>query len=298
MSTAKAVRVGTRQSQLALIQTELIIGKLLEYFPDWKFEVVKIRTKGDRMEKADLKEIGGKGLFVKEIEEALLNGEIDFAVHSMKDMPYEIPEGLVIAAVSEREDPRDVLISKNKKTVKELGVHSKIGTSSLRRQVQLKALRPDLEVIPLRGNIATRLRKMDELGLDGIVLAAAGLKRLKMEGLIAEYFSVHEMVPAVGQGALAVETRKESEFEKLLKKINHKPTEISICAEREFMKALGGSCNFPIGAYARIEGGKIVLTGMVEKNGMVKKATIFGDIGNPREVGENLAKLLGDEDGG
>ncbi|MCF6095552.1 hydroxymethylbilane synthase [Thermovorax subterraneus] len=298
MSTAKAVRVGTRQSELALIQTEIIIGKLLEYFPDWKFEVVKIRTKGDRMGKADLKEIGGKGLFVKEIEEALLNGEIDFAVHSMKDMPYEIPEGLVIAAVSEREDPRDVLISKSGKTIRELNANPKIGTSSLRRQVQLKALRPDLEVIPLRGNIATRLRKMDELGLDGIVLAAAGLKRLKMEGLIAEYFSVHEMVPAVGQGALAVETRKESEFEKLLKKINHKPTEISICAEREFMKALGGSCNFPIGAYARIEGGKIVLTGMVEKNGMVKKATIFGDIGNPREVGENLAKLLGDENGG
>mgnify|MGYP001208154141 CR=1 FL=1 len=208
----RLIRVGSRESKLALAQTKCVIESLKNFYPEWEFQIITMKTKGDKFLDADLSKLGGKGLFVKEIEEAILIKDIDMAVHSLKDMPFELPEGLCISAVTRREDPRDVFISPDGTDLKVLKEGAHIGTSSLRRACQLKALRPDVIIFPLRGNIITRIEKMKERGLDGIVLAAAGIKRLGLDKVITKYFSPDEMVPAVGQGALAVETRIDDEM--------------------------------------------------------------------------------------
>lgn len=292
--TKRLLRAGSRESKLALIQTNIVIEQLKRHYPDWEFEIVRIKTQGDKFLNAALGEVGGKGLFVKEIEEALFSGAIDMAVHSMKDVPSELPEGLHISAVTKREDPRDVFISMNGMRFSELATGARIGTSSLRRAVQLKAIRPDVEILPIRGNVSTRIKKMRELDLAGIVLAAAGIKRLGMEEVITEYFTPEMMVPAVGQGSLAVETRIDDELSELIRCINDTNTESAVKAERAFMQALGGSCKIPIGAYAEVEGNTLTLIGMVEKDGIIKKGSISQKVSLAEEAGIKLARELGE----
>ncbi len=287
------IKVGTRGSKLALAQTDWVINKLKSFYSKIDFEKIIIKTKGDKILDSPLSKIGGKGLFVKEIEESLLRGEIDFAVHSMKDIPSTIPDGLEIACIPERESPFDVWIS-NYKDIYELPQFSKVGTSSLRRFSQLKKIRKDLEILPLRGNVDTRLKKWENGHFDGIVLAEAGLKRL---GIKIKYrrFSIEEMVPAVGQGALGIEIRKEDEkIKKILSKIHSKETEISIKAERAFLKTLEGGCQVPLGAYAWIKDFKIFIVGFISdiEGERFYKAKEEGSIEDPEKIGERLAKKL------
>ena len=286
--------MGSRDSKLALAQTDIVIAELKDGFPHGQYEVIKIKTKGDKILDKSLSKVGGKGLFVKEIEEALLLGNIDFAVHSMKDMPYELPEGLEISAITEREDPRDVLISANGMKFMDLRAGTLIGTSSLRRACQLEVMRPDIRICPLRGNILTRIAKMKEQGLDAIVLAAAGIKRLGLEEMITQYFAVEEMIPAVGQGALAVESRSGDKKSSYFKKVHHRDTAIAIKAERSFMKTLGGSCKIAIGAFAKISGETMDIIGMLEKDGEIKRGHISGSVFDGEKMGIQLAENLGE----
>lgn len=260
----KCIQIGSRGSALALAQTRWVRERLERHFPGIRCEIVEIQTRGDQILDQPLSQVGGKGLFIKEIEERLLDGRIDLAVHSLKDMPAGLPEGLCIGAVSEREDPRDVLISRGGMPLRELRQGARIGTSSLRRKAQLLQHRPDLEVVSLRGNINTRLRKLEESDLDGIVLAAAGLCRMGWEGRIAEYFDPGEWVPAVGQGALAVEVRSgDEEVAALVRALDHRDTRDAVTAERAFLARVGGSCRVPIGAYAWCEGERLTLTAWI-----------------------------------
>lgn len=291
---SKKIIVGSRDSKLALSQTDIVIASLKDNYPWGQYEIVKIKTKGDKILNITLSKVGGKGLFVKEIEEALLQGKIDLAVHSMKDMPYELPQGLEISAVTRREDPRDVFISAKGDEFMYLRKGSLVGTSSLRRASQLKTLRPDIEIRPLRGNVLTRIEKMKQQGLDGIVLAAAGIKRLGLESLITHYFSIEEIIPAVGQGALAVESRIGDEIVSHVKVVNHPETAIAVKAERSFMKTLGGSCQIPIGAFAQIHGETMEIIGMLDKNGKVNKDSISGPINQGEKMGIKLAEKLGE----
>lgn len=285
--------VGSRRSQLALTQTHWVISQLKELDKKAAFSVNEIVTKGDRILDVVLSKVGGKGLFVKEIEQALIEGEIDFAVHSMKDMPAELPEGLAIACVPKRVDPRDVFISRDGRKLEELPEGAVVGTSSLRRQAQLLAYRPDLKIVPLRGNIDTRLRKMEEENLDGIVLAAAGLDRMGWSDKISQFLPINISLPAVGQGALGIECRVDDErVMKLLKSFNHPPTEKAVAAERAFLHRLEGGCQVPIAAYAEIEGDKLRLTGMVARpdGSTLIRDTLTGE--NPIELGQRLAERL------
>jgi len=222
---------------------------------EYEFEVRKIVTKGDRIVDVTLSKVGGKGLFVKEIEQAMLDEEIDIAVHSMKDMPSELPDGLVIGAVPLREDPRDCLITRGNLTFAELPQGAKVGTSSLRRSSQLRTLRPDLAIEWIRGNIDTRIRKLEEEGFDAIVLAAAGLRRMGWESRISDILPPDVCIPAVGQGALAIECRQDdADVRELLSLYNDEPTELAVTAERAFLRRLNGGCQIPIGGYAEIIG--------------------------------------------
>ena len=247
----RKVIVGSRASELALTQTHWVIGRLKEKYPHITFEVVEIKTIGDKILDKTLDKIGGKGLFVKEIETALLQKEIDMAVHSMKDVPTEMTPELTIGAISDREDARDVLISKNGLALEDLPEGAKIGTSSLRRAAQLLAYRPDLQIEPIRGNIATRIGKIESLDLDGVILAAAGVLRMGWENQITEYISTEICTPAVGQGALGIQIRQEDSFiADMIQLLNNAEVEIAVKAERSFMAALKGGCHVPIGAYA------------------------------------------------
>ncbi|HHW13462.1 MAG TPA: hydroxymethylbilane synthase [Firmicutes bacterium] len=289
------VKVGTRESRLALWQTEWVVGELAKAHPDRDFEYVHIKTKGDKILDSPLAKIGDRGLFVKEIEEALLASEVDLAVHSMKDVPTEIQPGLVIAAVSRRADPRDCLLSRRHRSFAELPQGAKVGTSSLRRVAQLKAARPDLEFIPIRGNLDTRLRKLDTLELDAIVLAAAGLDRLGWTALVVERLSPDLCLPAVGQGALGVETRAgDAETLALVSVLADPVTAACVAAERAFLAELEGGCQVPIGALAELDGGGLRLRGAVasldgdrlvrgERRGPVHSADTLG-----RELGQEL----------
>ena len=288
----KIVKVGSRQSQLALVQTELVISQLKEHFPQWDFELITVKTTGDKFLNSNMYELG-KGAFVKEIEEALLSGAIDMAVHSLKDVPHELPEGLAISAITRREDPRDVFISADDRRFSELDTGAKIGTSSMRRMCELNKLRQDIECVPIRGNINTRIKKIKTCGLDGIVLAAAGVKRLGMENLITDYFSPDEIVPAVGQGALAVETRADDEMSLFVKYINDDETTCATGAERAFMKVVGGSCKQPMGAYAEIFDDALKLIGMIERDGVVKRGKLEGRKSEAEQIGIRLAEELG-----
>ena len=256
--------VGTRGSNLALVQTNWVVDQLKKENPEVEFEVKIIKTKGDLIKDLALDKIGDKGLFVKEIEKSLLDGEIDMAVHSMKDMPSYLPEGLKFAHSPKREDPRDALIFKEGyKSLDDLPQGARIGTGSKRRKYQLLKHRPDLEIVNIRGNIETRIKKIETEKLDGVVLAASGLRRAGLDDKIDYYIPTDIMLPAPAQGILALEIREDDkETEKIIDSIKDDITKIQIDAERGFLIGVNGSCHIPMGAYCEIEGEKITLTGL------------------------------------
>lgn len=290
------IRVGTRGSNLALIQTNWAIDRLKEKFPEVEFEVKIIKTKGDKILHLSLDKIGDKGLFVKEIESQLLEGEIDLAVHSMKDMPAEVVEGLKFAAVPKREDPRDVIILREGlNSFDELPIGATIGTGSKRRKYQLLRKRPDLNIVPIRGNIETRISKIESENLDGIVLAASGVIRADLEEKITEFLPVDLMIPAPAQGALALEIREDDEeLEKMIDAIKDEISQIQTDAERSYLAGIDGSCHIPMGAYCEVDGDKLTLTGIFgdEDGEKITVASLEGDRNNPKELGSNLAKLV------
>lgn len=290
------IRVGTRGSNLALIQTNWAIDRLKEKFPEVEFEVKIIKTKGDKILHLSLDKIGDKGLFVKEIESQLLEGEIDLAVHSMKDMPAEVVEGLKFAAVPKREDPRDVIILREGlNSFDELPIGANIGTGSKRRKYQLLRKRPDLNIVPIRGNIETRISKIESENLDGIVLAASGVIRADLEEKITEFLPVDLMIPAPAQGALALEIREnDEELEKMIDAIKDEISQIQTDAERSYLAGIDGSCHIPMGAYCEVDGEKLTLTGIFgdEDGEKITVASLEGDRDNPKELGSNLAKLI------
>ncbi|HUU81257.1 MAG TPA: hydroxymethylbilane synthase, partial [Acidobacteriota bacterium] len=258
------LKIGTRGSKLALAQSNWVKEKIEARHPHVRVELVRIRTKGDKILDSALSKIGGKGLFVKEIEDALIRKQVDLAVHSMKDVPSDLPEQLMLAAFPLREDPRDALISRGDKTLDQLPKGSSVGTSSLRRAAQLLHIRPDLNVVPLRGNVDTRLRKLGSGDLQAIILAAAGLKRLGFSNRVSQIIPVEQVLPAIGQGALGLEVRRHDEDTlHLLDFINHESTEVTVKCERAFLKELEGGCQVPIAALAQVDEGCLILQGMV-----------------------------------
>lgn len=281
------IRIGTRGSQLALTQARWVQSQIAHHRPDAHIELVIIKTSGDRFVDQPLSTIGGKGLFVKEIEDAMLAGSIDCAVHSMKDVPNELAPGLVIAAVPPREDVRDVLIpAADGASLAGLPSQARVGTSSLRRAALLRALRPDLQIEPLRGNVDSRLRKLDAGNLDAIVLAAAGLRRLSITREQAQLLDTNEMLPAVGQGALAIESRPD-DIQSLLAVLDDTPTRLAVTAERAFLHTVGGSCRTPLAAYAELKGGTLWMRALIasldgstilrgERHGPAAQANEFG----------------------
>lgn len=285
--------IATRKSQLAQVQTEIIIKNLKDKF-NINSEKLLIVTEGDRRLDVSLTKIGGKGLFVKDIEVALLEERAHGAVHSMKDVPYELSSEFEIAAITEREDIRDVLISKDNIPFKEMRSGAVIGTSSIRRACQLKLLRNDLEVVSIRGNVQTRLEKMKRENLDGIILASAGLKRLNEENLITEYFDPKEFIPAVAQGALGIECLRNSESRQYFNKLEDANAKLTVEAERSFMKELNGDCHSLIGAYSEIQGNDLYMIGIYDIGGKIVKKDILGSKDKNVELGKNLAqKILG-----
>lgn len=285
------LRLGTRKSKLALWQANFVKEKLEAL--GCKVELVPITTTGDKILDAPLAKIGGKGLFVKEIENALLLGEIDLAVHSLKDVPMIIPEGLTLSAITEREEPYDVLISRNGKKLEELPFGAVVGTSSLRRQVQIKRRRRDLRVEILRGNVDTRLRKLKEGLYDAIVLAYAGVKRMGFSGEISQVLK--DFIPAVGQGSLAIETRVEDErVINFVKGLNHEESWLRAMCERAFLRELQGGCQVPIGAYAWMEGGRIRMKGFISdlEGKRFLEGYEEGGLQEAEEVGKRLAQRL------
>ena len=282
--------IGSRGSQLALWQAHWVKDRLGELGHECRIEI--IRTTGDRIQDVPLAKVGTKGLFTKEIEEALLAGTIDLAVHSLKDLPTVLPAGLALAAIPEREDVRDALVGR---TLNGLEPGARVGTSSLRRAAQLRALRPDLRVETIRGNVDTRLRKLSEGQYDAIVLAAAGLRRLGLAARIAELLEPDVMCPAVGQGALAIETRADGgEGQRACERLNHGPTQVAVTAERAVLEALGGGCQVPIGAHAVLEGGAMHLRGVVispDGTRLVRRER-GGDSAGAYDVGRALAGEL------
>lgn len=296
------VIIGSRGSPLALRQAEIVRAALAARYPDLSFSLKIIKTTGDRIVDRPLTAFGGKGLFIKELEEALLAREIDLAVHSLKDMTAEIPEGLHLAAVLPREDPRDALCTRTGHgTVLTLPEGAVVGTSSLRRLVQLRARRPDLQILPLRGNVDTRLRKLDQGQYDAIILAAAGLQRLGLEDRIAERISPDVMLPAIGQGALAIETRVEDEWVNAqVAPLDHPMTRLCITAERAFLQRLGGSCHVPIAAYAEVlpqdadAEPQLLLRGLIASPDGTRllKAQLTGPLTEVAALGRRLAEHL------
>ena len=289
----ETIKIGTRGSLLAMWQTNFVAEQIRKFFPDATIEIVKISTKGDRVLDSPLSKIGGKGLFTKEIEHALLNHEVDLAVHSLKDLPTKIPAGLNLGAVTTREDPRDAFVSKKFSSFEKLPTGAKIGTSSLRRRAQIQHLRPDLIVENLRGNVQTRLKKLDEF--DAIILAVAGLKRLELEDRITEIFAVEKILPAVGQGAIAIEIRNDdSRIQNMIEPLNDIETFIETSAERAFLDRVGGSCQVPIGVFGKIHDDTLNLEAVISsidgKNFLREK--ISGNKKIAHELGRSLADHL------
>ena len=292
MDNSRPIIVGSRGSPLALAQTQEVIRQLTANFPVLEFKIQKITTQGDVITNKPLSKLGGKGLFVKELEVALINGEIDFAVHSFKDLPTELTPGLIVGAITKREDPRDALVSKNGETLDNLPPGAIVGTSSPRRAAQLIAYRPDLDIVDLRGNLDTRLRKVEKGEVDAAVLAAAGLIRLGMAGKITQLLPPEVSLPAVGQGALAIEIRQnDQEIAEMVKVLDHQPTNQAVCAERACLEHLGGGCNVPIGVYGCVTEGTINLQGIVAcpDGNHVVRSGISGDV----NMCEGLGHLLG-----
>jgi len=289
----KVVRIGTRDSALALWQADWVRERLASLFPSFEFRLVPMKTKGDKILDVPLAKIGDKGLFTKELEHGLLRREIDLAVHSLKDLPTVLPEGLAIGAFCEREEPRDVFLSKDGRRLAELPPGALIGTSSLRRKAQLQHYRADLQFADLRGNLQTRWEKLQNSNMAGIVLAAAGVRRLGWQDRVTEVLPEHVILSAVGQGAIAVEISAErSDVRELLAELNHGPTELAVRSERALMRRLEGGCQVPIGALGRAEGDAIVLQGMVASldGGRLIRASGRGT--EPEELGRWVAEEL------
>ena len=292
---SRTIRIGTRGSALALFQANWVKDQLIQLDPSLTVQIQVIKTKGDKILDVPLAKVGGKGLFVKEIEEALLSGAVDLAVHSMKDMPAELPKGLCIGAVPERETPNDVLIASKHTRLADLPSSAKVGTSSLRRSSQLLALKPAVEIVPLRGNIDTRIKKLHAGEMDAIILAAAGVKRLNLEQHITELIDTHSILPAVGQGALCIETREADErIETVVSRLNHHATRVAVMGERAFLHRLEGGCQVPIAAFGVLENQELSLTGLVANlNGTsVLKDTITGNENEAKHIGIELAERL------
>ena len=289
------LKLGTRGSPLALCQAGLVSEGLSRQWPGLQVVIVPIQTSGDKFLGAVLSQAGGKGLFVKELEEALLDSRIDLAVHSLKDLPAELAPGLREGAVMCRENPLDALIARNGLRFTELPHGARIGTSSLRRQVQLLHRRQDLQIVPLRGNVGTRLKKLETLDIEAVVLAAAGLIRLGLQDRITECLQPDLCLPAIGQGALAIEIREDDQrVAELIETLNHRETRQVTMAERAFLRRLGGSCVTPIAAFGHIEGEVLGLTGMVaslDGKRMVRQA-IQGETSAPEQAGQALAEVL------
>jgi hydroxymethylbilane synthase len=290
-----SIVLGTRGSKLAVHQSEWVQAQLHVLAPHVTVTLRRIQTSGDRILDVPLAQIGGKGLFVKEIEEALLSGEIDLAVHSMKDVPTELPDGLEILCVPPREDPRDALISRDGKSFLDLPLGARIGTSSLRRQSQLLHARPDLTIAMLRGNLDTRLKKLHEGQFDAIVLAAAGLRRLAWAHEITEYLAPLISLPAIGQGALGIEGRRDDAFiRSLLSGLDHAPSKIAVLAERALLHRLQGGCQVPIAAHATLTGTKVRLEGVVASvdGKELIRDSVECTIEDPESIGVQLAERL------
>ncbi len=276
-------------------QSTWVKEALSGHFPDLEIEMVAIRTTGDKIQDVPLAAIGGKGLFVKEIEEALLEKKIDLAVHSLKDLPGELPQGLTIGSIPVREDARDVLISQEGLLLKKIPPQKKIGTSSLRRQAQLLRNRPDLEMIPLRGNLDTRIKKIESEGLAGIILAAAGLHRMGLQERISQYLDLDICLPAVGQGALALEIREDdSRVLELVRVIHHETSALCTRVERAFLSRLQGGCQVPVAGHAWIEGERIIFKGLIAglDGRTIIEGRLEGPLADPTGLGIRLAERL------
>ena len=293
--TTKTIRIATRHSPLAMWQANFVKAELEKFHPGLVVELLPIKTQGDIILDTPLAKIGGKGLFVKELEVAMLDGRADLAVHSMKDVPVDFPEGLGLTIICEREDPRDAFVSNHFSNLDQLPLGSVVGTCSLRRQCQLLELRPDLIVKELRGNVNTRLRKLDEGQYDAIILAAAGLLRLKMEDRIANYIEPEVSLPAVGQGAVGIECRLDDQQTiELLKPLEHAKTRQRVTAERAMNLALQGGCQVPIGSYSIFKGNQLFLRGLVgsvDGKKIIRKE-ITGNPEDAEQMGLSLAKQL------
>lgn len=292
---SREIKVGTRDSILALIQTNSVVKSLKQIYPEYSFKILNIKTKGDKIQNVALAKIGDKGLFTEELELALLNKEIDFAVHSMKDIPTALPKKLKIGAICERINPSDIIVSKDGLGLEQLRKGALIGTSSLRRTSQILNYRPDFNVISIRGNINTRLEKLQKEEYDAIIIAAAGLVRMEFEDKITEYIPFDISLPAIGQGSLGIEIREgDGEIIELLKKINHSESEVAITAERSMLRRLEGGCQIPIGAYAEVVSGKIKLRGMIGSpdGKRIVRSEITGLTSEAELVGQNLANIL------
>jgi hydroxymethylbilane synthase len=288
----KQIRIGTRASQLALWQAEWVKSELEKRYPGMEVSLTKIKTIGDKILDVPLAQVGGKGLFVKEIEEAMLRGEIDIAVHSMKDVPTEFPEGLGLYCITEREDPRDAIISRNLKFA-DLPQGARIGTSALRRQAQLLKLRPDLEMVMIRGNVETRIRKLEDERLDAVILAAAGLKRLGFTDRVAEYLDVELSIPAIGQGALGIECRlADPLITETIAFFNHPDTSYAVRAERALLKRCQGGCQVPIAAHGTVDGTELRLVGLIAS--VDGSRSVRGEINGPVVQCEQLGAELAD----
>ncbi|RMG70662.1 MAG: hydroxymethylbilane synthase [Nitrospirae bacterium] len=301
MAEKTEIIIGTRGSKLALWQAEWVKSEIERLRPEIRVTLKKIKTTGDKILDVPLAKVGGKGLFVKEIEEAMLRGDIDLAVHSMKDVPTELPSGLHLAAICEREDPRDAFISRRLKggfmfgSFKELPEGARLGTSSLRRSCQLKHLRPDIEIVQLRGNVDTRLRKLDEGQFDAIVLASAGVKRLGHADRITEYLPTTLSLPAIGQGAIGIECREEDPFiNDIVSRLNHQQTAVCVKAERAFLKRLEGGCQVPIAAHAVLRDEILYLDGLVGsiEGDRIIRDSIQGETSQAESLGVELAERI------
>lgn len=291
----RAVRIATRQSPLALWQARHVASLLTARHPSLEVSLVEMTTEGDRFLSAPLSSVGGKGLFVKEIEQALLDGRADLAVHSLKDMTSVLPEGLMLAAVPAREDPRDAFCGSAGLTLDTLPKGARVGTSSLRRSCLLRSGRPDLDIVSLRGNVQTRLAKTRELGLAGAVLAYAGLKRLGLEGVVTQVLSTEVSLPAVGQGVLAIQCRTaDADVRGLLAPLEDATTRIAVTAERALLARLEGGCTVPLAGHATVEGGTVHLRGLVGRpdGTQVVRGEVRGPVTRAHELGEALADEL------
>ena len=285
------LRIGSRESHLAVIQSQIVMEQIAAAEPEAELELVTMKTTGDKILDKTLDKIGGKGLFVRELDQALRDGRADFTVHSLKDMPMQVPEDLPLAAFSSREDPRDVLVLPEGAT--ELDKSKPIGCSSRRRQLQLKLLFPDMDIQPVRGNVQTRLAKLEAGQFSALVLAAAGLKRLGLEGRISRYFTTDEILPAAGQGILVVQTRKGMDTQ-CLRLVQDEKTACCAKAERAFVRALDGGCSSPVAAHAVAEGEKLTLTGFYvsEDERIQRKGSISGGVTEAETLGSTLARIL------